>query len=191
VRLFCHTAARDAGVPARLGELEQRSTISPYLTLAILISVAMLQTTVAPHLQMQGVRPDLMLLVVTSWSLLRGARAGMLWAVGGGLLLDLLSGGPFGALTIALTLASLVAGVGELNVFHGSPWLPLLASMLATVVYDLVQFVVLLLLGRAAAWDLLLQVLAPSLLVNALATYPAYWAARWLHHRTPSEAAAW
>lgn len=152
----------------------------------------MLQTTVAPYLQMWSVRPDLMLLVVIAWSLLRGARVGVVWAIGGGLLLDLLSGGPFGTLTVALALASLVAGLGELNVFHGSPWLPLLASAVATVIYDLSQFLVLRLLGHSIAWGSgLLQVLAPSLVVNALATYPIFWAARWLHHRTTTEAIAW
>jgi len=152
----------------------------------------MLQTTVAPYLQMWSVRPDLMLLVVIAWSLLRGAKVGVVWAIGGGLLLDLLSGGPFGALTIALALASLVAGLGELNVFRGSPWLPLVASAMATVVYDLSQFVILQLLGHTVAWDSgLLQVLGPSLAINALATYPIYWAARWLHRRTASEAIAW
>jgi len=125
-----------------------------------------------------------MLLVVVSWSLIRGAKEGFAWALGGGLLLDLLSGGPFGALTISLILSSLAASLGELNIFRGSLWLPTAASVLATAVYDLAYLLILEVTGHPMHWGpSLLQVVVPCMTLNALVMYPTYWAMRWLHQR--------
>jgi len=136
--------------------------------------------------------PDLMLLVVVSWILLRGASEGIIWSLGGGLMLDLLSGGPIGAATIALALASLVASLGEFNVPRTSLWLPVTASILATAAYNEGYLVVLQISGRSMPWGpSLLQVILPCMVVNALAMYPTYWAMRWLHLRTSSEKLQW
>ncbi len=126
-----------------------------------------------------------MLLVVVSWSLLCGAREGITWAFGGGLILDLLSGGPFGAAAIALAVSSLLASLGELNIFRGSPWLPLAASILATAIYNATYLVILQVFGRPLQWaPSLLQVVMPCMALNALVMYPTYWAMRWLHRHT-------
>jgi len=152
----------------------------------------MLQTTAMPLLSLWGIVPDLMLLVVVSWILLRGAKEGVAWAVGGGLILDLLSGGPIGAATISLALASLVASLGELNVPRNSSWLPLMTGILATAVYNVAYLGILQISGRSMPWvPSLLHVVAPCMAVNALAMYPVYWAMRWLHLRTSYEKLQW
>jgi rod shape-determining protein MreD len=144
----------------------------------------MLQTSALPRFSPGGVVPDLMLLVVVSWSLLRGARAGIPWAIGGGLMLDLLSGGPFGAAAISLTLSSTVTGLDQLNLFRDSLWLPLFASILATATYDGVYLIILQISGRPVQWvPNLLQVVMPCMILNALVMYPTFWATRWLHRR--------
>jgi rod shape-determining protein MreD len=128
--------------------------------------------------------PDLMLLVVGSWSLLRGTREGLLWALGGGLLLDLMSGGPAGVATVSLVLSSVIIGMGELNVVRDSLWLPLVASALATGVYDVAYWAILQVTGRSLyTVRSLLQVMGPSVMLNALVMYPTYWATRWLSRR--------
>jgi len=145
-----------------------------------------------PRLSLWGVMPDLMLLVVVSWVLLRGARKGAMWALGGGLMLDLLSGGPFGIATISLGVASLVASLSGLNVPQTSFWLPLAAGVLATVAYNVMYLALLRISGRSIPWGpSLLHVVMPSLALNALAMYPTYWAMRWLHARTSYEKLQW
>jgi len=150
----------------------------------LLLTVAILQTSAMPSLSLSGVMPDLMLLVVVSWSLLRGTREALLWALGGGLLLELLSGGPPGAMVVSLALSGVVTGMGELNLFRDSVWLPLVAGLLATGLYDLSYWVVLQVSGRSGLGiTILLQVMAASLVLNALVMYPTYWAMRWLNAR--------
>jgi rod shape-determining protein MreD len=163
-----------------------------FLSFAVLLGTAVLQTAIMPRLSLWGVKPDLMLLVVISWSLLRGTKEGATWALGGGLLLDLLSGGPFGTATLALMLSSLVAGLGELNLFRGSLWLPLAAGLLASAVYNASFLVMLQVFGRPVPWGSeLLLVTLPSMALNALVIYPTYWSVRSLHRRTRSKTLEW
>jgi rod shape-determining protein MreD len=158
--------------------------VNPYLAVFALVVTALLQTSVMPSLSSSGVMPDVMLLVVVSWSLLRGTGEGLLWALGGGLLLDLTSGGPFGVAAASLVLSSVIIGLGELNIVRDSPWLPLVASLLATTVYNVAYWAILQATGRFSyTVHSLLQVMGPSLILNALAMYPTYWATRWLSQR--------
>lgn len=158
--------------------------MNPYLAGVLLLTIALLQTSVMPNFLLFGVVPDLMLLVIVSWTLLRGIQESIVWALAGGFMLDLLSGGPFGAITVSISLSALVAGSGSFTIFHGSSWLPALASAVATGIYNLVYLAILQLSGRPMSWGPnLLQVAIPCMIVNALVVYPTYWAMRWLHHR--------
>jgi rod shape-determining protein MreD len=51
-----------------------------------------------------GVRPNLPLIVVTAWGLLRGSGEGIWWGLGTGLALDLFSGVPLGMFSGGLVL---------------------------------------------------------------------------------------
>ena len=145
-----------------------------------------------PHLTIMGVKPDLMLLMVISWSLLRGAQEGVIWALVGGMGLDLLSGAPFGTSTVALVALSLLAGVGELSVFRTHITLPLIATLIATLVYDLFFLLLLHMQGCSIAWaDSLTKVVLPSTLFNVLLAPFVYKALYWLHRKTGREEMAW
>ena len=63
-----------------------------------------------PHLRVGNAQPDLTLLVVGAWSLRRGVEEGAVWAVVGGIVLDLMSAGPFSALVFGLLAAPLKTG---------------------------------------------------------------------------------
>jgi rod shape-determining protein MreD len=139
-----------------------------------------------------GVKPNLMLLMVVSWSLLRGAQEGVLWALVGGMGLDLLSGAPFGTSTVALVTLSLLAGVGELSVFRTHLTLPLIATLVASLAHNLFSLLLLHLRGFSIDWaDSLIQVVLPSTLINVLLAPFVYRALYWLHRKTGREEMAW
>jgi rod shape-determining protein MreD len=145
-----------------------------------------------PHLTIMGVKPDLVLLMVISWSLLRGAQEGVIWALVGGMGLDLLSGAPFGTSTVPLVIISLLAGLGELSVFRTRIALPLIATLIATLAYDLFFLLLLYAEGRSIAWaDSLIKVVLPSTLFNVLLSPFVYKALYWLHRKTGREEMAW
>jgi rod shape-determining protein MreD len=163
-----------------------------YATVLLLGAIVIIQATATPHLTIMGAKPELVLLMVISWSLLRGAKEGMIWALIGGMGLDLLSGMPFGTSTAALVALSLLAGVGELSVFRTHITLPLIAALIATLAYDLFFLLLLHTQGCSIAWaDSLIKVVLPSILFNVLLAPFVYRALYWLHRKTGREEMAW
>jgi rod shape-determining protein MreD len=129
-----------------------------------------------------------MLLVVVSWSLLRGAREGVLWGFLGGLALDFLSGLPLGSCALTLTLTAYLASLGQLTLYRTSPLFPSGLALTASVVHDCLLMVLLSLLGHAVAWrDLLLQVALPSAVLGSLAMPLVHRGLTRLHERTRPE----
>jgi rod shape-determining protein MreD len=150
----------------------------PLLTLA-----AVIESSVLPSLRVTGGGTlNLVLVFVLSWTLAGDWNGGLIWGFLGGLLLDLLSGGPFGASALALVLAAYVASLSEGQFWRSHLLLPLAAALLCTLVYYGVVLLVLALRGAALDWlRAITGVLLPALLINTLASVPAFWLLRFLH----------
>ena len=78
--------------------------------LPLLTVVALFQDVVLARVAVLGGRPDLVFLVVVVWAFLRGSTEGAIWAFIGGLLLDALSGGPFGCIALSLLVVAILVG---------------------------------------------------------------------------------
>jgi rod shape-determining protein MreD len=166
--------------------------MNPYLYFGLLCGLALLQSTVMPKITLLGVHPDLLLMAVTSWSLLRGSEEGMLWALIGGVALDLFSSAPFGVYSLALLLIGFAAGLGQRNMLRIDILAPVLVIPLSTLVYVLVTMAMLSVLGWEMEWGARLRtVLLPSILVNSLGMPFVYLPARLLHHRVAREEISW
>jgi rod shape-determining protein MreD len=159
--------------------------MSPYLAVVFLAGIALLQSTLAPHLSFIRGEPQFMLLTVVSWSLLRGGREGVVWGFLGGIMLDLLSGAPFGVMTLPMLLAGYLSGLGEINVFRANFLLPALVVLLATLFYNALVLFLLQVLGEPVLWEpALLHVILPAALLNLLALPLIYLPLRRLHRLT-------
>lgn len=135
-----------------------------------------------------GGRPDLVFLLVVGWAFLRGPAEGAVWAFVGGLLLDLLSGGPLGGIALALVLAAVLAGQ-QWGRELGSRLLQLVLLVLgACFVYHLLLLLVLTWTGYPVGWKYgLSHVAAPSALLNAALSPFVYRPLVWLDRRTRPE----
>jgi len=159
-----------------------------YATILLLSTIAIVQSTAMPHVAIMGVKPNLMLLVVISWSLLRGIKEGSIWGLVGGLILDTFSSAPFGVSTLAMLAVSLLAGLGEMSAFRTHIILPPLAAFLATPIYHLIFLSLLQIVGWPVAWiDSLLKIILPSTLLNTALMPLIYGAMRWLCRRVVGE----
>ncbi len=166
--------------------------MNAYLTIAALVIVAMLQSTVMPRIMALGVHPDLMLLVVTSWTLLRGAQEGMFWALVGGIAIDLFSGAPFGVYTLSLLVASFLSSLGERNVFRLDLLIPILVIPLATLVQNAIMLALLWALRWPTDWGAgFAHVIFPAMLVNTISMPVVYLALRTLDRHVGREEMAW
>lgn len=157
---------------------------------------ALAEVTVLPYLRVASVQTDLTLLLVGAWSLRRGVEEGAVWAFIGGLMLDLLSAGPFTAAMFGLLAVSLVLGIDpstgmgrrQSRAGGDSPVMLILGVGLATLVYHLVLLAALRLAGRPLDWiDAATRVIAPRIVFNLVLIFFVYRALGWLDRRTRRE----
>ena len=142
----------------------------PLLVYAGLLALgALAESTVGHRLELGGGRAHWVLLMVTAWSLLRGFQEGALAGVIGGLVLDLVSGTPFGLYTALLTLIGGFAALGEAALHRGSLGLFFGTAVLVTVAYQGLSVLMLQALGWSTpSFARLVQVLVPTVLLNAV-----------------------
>lgn len=157
--------------------------MSTYLLGVPLLAVAaVLQATVLSRWHLAGGTVDLVLLLALSWTLIGEWQGGPVWGLIGGLCLDLLSGGPFGASAVALVLVAYLASLSEGRFYRSHVLLPLATVLLSTVLYDLVYLTLLAATGHTVAWlASLSQVTLPAVLLNTVFMLPVYHVLRWVH----------
>lgn len=154
--------------------------------LALLAAAVVLQVTLLGRLDPSLPQPNLVLAMVLARAWVRGGHAGMRWAVGGGLLLDLAGTGPLGAHALALLAAAYAAGVLAASFENDArvPWLALVAGGAGGAVYGVVLLALADTLGlaqvsfRAAAPLVLGGTVTAALLVPPVAAVMARLAGR-------------
>lgn len=159
------------------------------LAIVVPLAAALLQGSVVPSMTIADARPNLVILAAASWAVAAGSREAIWWAFFGGLAMDLLSGGPLGALALAGLLPVAMAGLGDQqlrprSVLAGA-LIVAIASAATSVIYVVILAVVGATLPDAAR---LLTLAAGSAAYNgvlAIATYPL---CRALHRSTEKQA---
>jgi rod shape-determining protein MreD len=134
-----------------------------------LLAATILESTVWPVFGFSGGVPDLVLVLVVSWGLVRGREEGMVWGMLGGLSVGLLSGGPLGAHSLMMTMIGFAAGLGQRSPFRSRLLVPLVSIALGTLAYDAGLALVLRLSGWPMAINpIVLRVVAPAIVANGV-----------------------
>ncbi|MGH2531902.1 MAG: rod shape-determining protein MreD [Thermomicrobiales bacterium] len=140
----------------------------------LLAAAAFSQATVLPALQLLGVLPNVVLVLLLVWCALRGTAEGLIWVFGTGLLLDALALDPFGTNGLALLVVALLAGPARRRFFHSGLVFPIVLALIATFVHAVV-----LLLIRSGTGDGLpvasvFRLVVLQALLNSLLVPPIY-----------------
>ena len=129
---------------------------------------ALLQSTAIARLKIAGVKPDLVLLILLAWTLVYGSQTGIILAFVGGVALDIFSGGPMGASSLSLMTASVVTGIGHGTLYRYNPLVPVVVTMIGTVVYSFTYLGILFVLGLGLPFmSTVTHIVVPSILYNA------------------------
>jgi rod shape-determining protein MreD len=136
--------------------------------LIVVSSAAIVQATVLNRIIGEP-RPDLVLLLVLAWSMIRGLDEGTVGGIAGGLALDLLSAAPFGVHTGLLGLIGSLTALGESNLFRGNLPIFVTTAALATVALHGGSFLVLQAAGQQTfGLPRFVQFVVPTAALNAL-----------------------
>ena len=147
----------------------------PVRAAALLFVVALVQVVMVPPYALWGGAPDLLLLVVVSLGLLRGAIAGAAYGFVGGLLVDLVTLETLGVTSLVLTLAGFWAGRYAETTGRERRLAPLLAAGVITILAALFAFLLHYLLGEeVVARHALVTVLVPTLVANVVLAFPIH-----------------
>ncbi|MFZ2489504.1 MAG: rod shape-determining protein MreD [Anaerolineae bacterium] len=147
----------------------------PYLLFFALGLAALLQVSFLPALRIAGVYPNLALVIVVVWALLRNTRSAVGWALIAGLWLDLLSGSVFGVYTLGLVAAAALTGTSGQTVYRPSPLLAVIMLTISTALQYFIQMTLLWLNGTTLViGDILLRLTLPEIVYNCLVMLALY-----------------
>jgi rod shape-determining protein MreD len=163
-----------------------------YFTIPFLFLLAIFQATAAPQIRIAGGSLNLLLLSVMSWEQIEARGEGYGWAFIGGLALDLLGGGPFGASILGLLAATFIANRLSSGLFRDRLFLPLVTAVAGTFAYNGIYLLVLRIFGVPVDWvDAIVQVILPSAVLNMLASPIVARLMLALHRRVKSASGPW
>ncbi len=164
--------------------------VSPLLLVPLLVVIV--QATLIARIRVGGVCPDLLLVVVVAWSLLRGIGAGIAWSFVGGLFFDMVAGLPLGTSSLALMTVCFVTGLGESNLFQGNIFLPIIAVAIATPLHAAIVLLAMQLQHVHVDWlGVALRVVLPEMFLNMATMILVYPMLRWLADKVSAERLNW
>ena len=155
---------------ASLVEPSQGKQIN-YTSILLAVLSGVVHAGLAPVLQVSGVRPNILLLVVVFVTAGRGLGTGISWGFVAGLVANLLTRAPLGSIPLAMLAVAVVVAI--LGQFLGRLWVlvPVVGALVGSVVADAIELGVLHLLDQAPSGGVPLPlILAAAALNAALAT---------------------
>ncbi len=156
-----------------------------YYTVPLLLALALGQSTIMPYFRVFGVMPNLMLMAVVAWTLLRGPGEGIVWGFIGGIFMDLFSRAALGVSALAFVFASYLSSFAGQTLYRDHAALPLAVILIITPIYDMSTLVLLQLTGQRVDWlGSLLYFTLPATVIHVVLMLPVYHALAWLHRTT-------
>lgn len=134
------------------------------------VLVVALQATWLADLNFPGdIVPDLILIMVISYGLLRGPDEGLFFGLAAGLFLDLVAGGLIGIQTMSKSIAGFSAGLLEKTIFKDNLLVPVIAALIGTIVLESLNVLMYLSFhGNYNYWLVLVSAIFPLSVYNAL-----------------------
>lgn len=135
----------------------------------LLLLALLLQVTVTDMIQIRGVVPDLVFLLVVFYAFVRGRREGAFWGYVAGLLQDLVTGHYFGLNALSMMAVGYLVGWCEGRVYKESSLVVTVVAGLSFLAGQMVHYLLLAFLGVTVPPGIaFLRVIFPAALYNVL-----------------------
>ena len=155
-----------------------------YWSLPLIALAVILQSTMIPQIRVLGGEPDLVFLLVLSWSINGRLEQNVTWAFVGGIAQDLLSAAPTGASTVGMLL--LVFGIDQLKQqVYKISFLVIVGLVIAGTILQKIVFMIIVALSGFTIYPLqnFTYVILPTVAYNLLFMAPIYWVVRRVQRR--------
>ncbi len=141
---------------------------------ALLFVAAITQVSIFSEIHVFGAVPDVLLVTLVVFALLRGSVAGAVGGFCAGLVVDTASLGTLGLTALVLTLAGYWIGRYGETTGRDRAHAPFLSVAVVTVLYQLGLLVVHFVLGENAPAGAVVRSLVPAIVLNLILTAPIY-----------------
>ena len=141
---------------------------------ALLFVAAIVQVSIFSQMHVFGAAPDVLLVTLVGFALLRGSVAGALGGFFAGLLVDTATLGTLGLTSLVLTLAGYWIGRYGETTGRDRVHAPFLSVAVVTVLYQFGLLVVHFVLGESAPAGAVIHSLVPAIVLNLILTAPIY-----------------
>lgn len=149
--------------------------MSVILSIPVLAFISILQSAVVSRLPLNQGVADLMLVLLVAISLQKRVNTAWQWSIIGGLLIDSISGLPFGIFTISYMLAT---GLGLLlreRIWRYTFLMQLLVVLVGTLISQGLSYLVLFLQGAGVEFLIVLRIITmPSIILNFMLSLPIF-----------------
>ncbi len=138
---------------------------------AVVVVATLVQSAWLARIPVLGAVVDPLLPLTVAVGIFRGAESGAVVGVGGGLLQDLVSGAAIGVNGLSKLVVGFTSGLFERSIYAEDPFLPAVATFVASLVGQLLLLGILVVTGLAApSWpDAFQTVLTQAVLNSAIA----------------------
>ncbi len=155
-----------------------------YWSVPLIFLAAVLQATLVPQIRILGGQPDLVFLLVLSWSVNGRLEQGVAWAFVGGITQDLLSAAPIGASVLGMLL--LIFGIERLRgqVFRIG-FVMLVGLVIVGTVLQKTAFMLVAAVSGFTIYPVenFTYIILPTIAYNLLFLWPIYWIVRRIQRR--------
>lgn len=145
------------------------------ITFLIVFVNLILQSTVFEYIQIAGIKPNIAILIVITYAMLRGDIEGAILGFFSGLLQDIFSGRVIGIHALLGTLTGYFCGKPFKDFYKENYMLPLLLTLLGSLFYEFIfYFTSFLFLGKTEMFYYLRKIMIPTTIYTTALSLPAY-----------------
>ena len=149
--------------------------MSYYVGIALLFFAALIEVSVLPLFRLYGLQPNLVLVIVIAWLIIRGEEEAYVLIPVGGLLLGLVESAPMGTALLALAPIAILQEIRGAQFGQGGIVMAVAFTVVMTVVYNFTYLLVFTLTGDSGSWLLATtNVILPATLLNVVVLLPLY-----------------
>jgi rod shape-determining protein MreD len=149
--------------------------MSYYTGIVFLFFLAMVEASVLPLFRISGVQPNLTLIFLITWLIIRGEEEAYVLIPIGGVLLGLVDGAMLGPAVIALAPLAILQELRGSQFASGGLVMAIAFTAVMSLVYNFTYLAVFTLNGESGTWLIAAtKVILPSLLLNVIVLLPVY-----------------
>jgi rod shape-determining protein MreD len=149
--------------------------VSYYVGLPLILLLAVMEAAVLPLFRVSGLQPNLVLVLLICWLMLRGPNEAFVLIPFGGFVLGLVDGATLGTALLALAPLALLHEVRGAQLREGGFVLTVVFTVIMTLIYNLTYLLVFTVSGESGSWvAATTRVIIPTAFLNVVILLPIY-----------------